>query len=86
MGLDTVELLMAVEEEFSLEVNNEEAAQLATCGSLADYVVKQLRARGDTRTEDEVWTQVKKIIVEQLGVKPDEVTREAKFYEDLGAG
>ena len=77
---------MAVEEEFSIVVNDEEAVQLATCGSLADYVVKQLRARGDMRSEDEVWTLVKEIIVEQLGVKPDEVTREAKFYEDLGAG
>lgn len=86
MGLDVVELVMAVEEEFSIEVNDEEAAQLATCGSLADYVVKQLRARGDTRTQDEVWTRLKDLIVEQLGVKADEVKREAKFYEDLGAG
>jgi acyl carrier protein len=29
--------------------------------------------------------RVKDIIVEQLGVKPDQVTPEAKFVEDLGA-
>jgi acyl carrier protein len=29
--------------------------------------------------------KVKDIIVEQLGVKPDQVTPEAKFIEDLGA-
>ena len=29
--------------------------------------------------------RVKDIIVEQLGVKPDQVTQEAKFVEDLGA-
>jgi acyl carrier protein len=29
--------------------------------------------------------RVKDIIVEQLGVKPDQVTTEAKFIEDLGA-
>ena len=29
--------------------------------------------------------RVKKIIVEQLGVKEDQVTPEAKFIEDLGA-
>jgi acyl carrier protein len=28
---------------------------------------------------------VKEIIVEQLGVNPDQVTPEAKFIEDLGA-
>ena len=29
--------------------------------------------------------RVKKIIVEQLGVKPEEVTNNASFVEDLGA-
>ena len=29
--------------------------------------------------------RVKEIIVEQLGVNPDQVTPEAKFIEDLGA-
>jgi len=29
--------------------------------------------------------RVKDIIVEQLGVKPDQVTPDAKFIEDLGA-
>lgn len=30
-------------------------------------------------------TRVKEIIVEQLGVNPDEVTNEAKIVDDLGA-
>ena len=30
-------------------------------------------------------TRVKEIIVEQLGVNPDQVTADAKFIEDLGA-
>ena len=33
----------------------------------------------------DVAEKVKDIIVEQLGVKPDQVTPEAKFIEDLGA-
>lgn len=32
-----------------------------------------------------VQDRVKEIIVEQLGVNPDQVTSEAKFIEDLGA-
>ncbi len=32
-----------------------------------------------------VQDRVKDIIVEQLGVNPDQVTTEAKFIEDLGA-
>ncbi len=86
MGLEIVELVIAVEEHFAIQVDDEEAAKLVNCGLFCDYIVAKLRARGDTRTADEVWAQVKEIIVEQLGVKSDEVTREAKFCEDLGAG
>ena len=35
----------------------------------------------ETSTED----RIMKIVVDQLGVKPDQVTPEAKFIEDLGA-
>jgi acyl carrier protein len=35
--------------------------------------------------EKTIEQQVKDIIVEQLGVNPDQVTPEAKFIEDLGA-
>ncbi|MBQ2378856.1 MAG: acyl carrier protein [Akkermansia sp.] len=34
---------------------------------------------------DSIETQVKEIIVEQLGVDPEKVTTDAKFIEDLGA-
>jgi len=34
---------------------------------------------------DNIQDKVKDIIVEQLGVNPEQVTLEAKFIEDLGA-
>lgn len=34
---------------------------------------------------DNIETQVKEIIVDQLGVDPEKVTSSAKFIEDLGA-
>ena len=36
-------------------------------------------------TDVEVFEKVKGVIVEQLGVSEDEVTREASFTDDLGA-
>ena len=36
-------------------------------------------------SENTIEQRVKEIIVEQLGVKADQVTPEAKFIEDLGA-
>jgi acyl carrier protein len=35
--------------------------------------------------EQQVFDQVKKVVVEQLGVNESEVTREASFVDDLGA-
>ena len=38
-----------------------------------------------TITTNEIETRVKKIVVEQLGVKEEEVTTDASFVDDLGA-
>lgn len=35
--------------------------------------------------EQQVFEQVRKVVVEQLGVSESEVTREASFVDDLGA-
>lgn len=45
MGLDGVELILAVEEEFAIGIDNADAAQLVTPRLLADYVVSR---RGTT--------------------------------------
>lgn len=38
-----------------------------------------------TMKANEIETRVKKIVVEQLGVKEEEVTTDASFVDDLGA-
>jgi len=35
--------------------------------------------------EQQIYEQVKKVVVEQLGVSDAEITREASFVDDLGA-
>ena len=41
-SLDTVELVMALEEEFGAEIPEEEAEKLQTVGSVIDYVQNNL--------------------------------------------
>lgn len=41
-SLDTVELVMALEEEFGLEIPDGDAEQLRTVGKLLDYLEQQL--------------------------------------------
>ena len=38
-----------------------------------------------TMNQNDIETRVKKIVVEQLGVKEEEVTTESSFVDDLGA-
>ena len=37
-SLDVVELIMALEEEFSLEIPDEDAEKIKTVGSVVDYI------------------------------------------------
>lgn len=45
MGLDTVELVMAFEEEFGIAITDEAASRMATPGHVADYVMARLPAQ-----------------------------------------
>lgn len=85
MGLDTVELVMAIEEEFSLEIPDADAARLAVLGDLSDYIVAALRQRGEIPDESHVWERLSALVVAQLGVRPEKVTRSAHIVKDLGA-
>lgn len=61
------------------------------CVTVADMVQSilnshhgQIARSKDRWNEDEVWKALHGIIVEQLGVEPKQVVREARFVKDLG--
>jgi hypothetical protein len=86
MALDTVELVMAIEEEFGIEIPNTDAAKLAILGDMNDYIVRALRERGDGSHEAQVCERLSAVVVEQLAVRLDEVRRTAHIVHDLRAG
>jgi acyl carrier protein len=85
MGLDTVELVMAVEERFSIRIPNGVAAQLATVGQMHHYVVERLRQGGANPDSEAIYSVLADVISAQLGVKREVVRPEASFVDDLGA-
>lgn len=80
---------MAIEEEFGLEIPNQDAAKLDTVGKISSYIQLRLEShRGAPFDQIESaahWERVKRIVVDQLGVEPQQVTREAHLVFDLGA-
>jgi acyl carrier protein len=85
MGLDAVELVMRTEDEFGIQISDSDAEKIITVGDLADCVQRSvaLKMRQPPKTE-EIWLRVQLIVVEELGVKPEKVTRQAQFVRDLG--
>ena len=85
MGLESVELIMAIEDEFGVTIPTEDAPQLAVLGEMHAFIIRELQQQGRSPDESKVWKRLQKMVVEQLGVRPEEVTSEAHLFKDLGA-
>jgi acyl carrier protein len=84
VGLDIVELVMGVEEEFDVDIPDKVQETIATVGDLADAVAAELTRLGRPAHPNDIFERVKKLTVERAEVDPDDVTREARFVDDLG--
>jgi len=91
MGLDTVELLWEVEEAFGIGISDSDAARMRTVGELNQFIAEQVAAKASlngqlVRPEPEMtWERLVPIVIEQLGVRREQVTPDAEWARDLGA-
>lgn len=87
MGLDSVELLMRVEDEFDIEVPDAEAAEIFTVGDLYHCILRKYEAKtvnsGDDANEP-TWQKLCDILVDQTGVSPENIAPSARIVKDLG--
>lgn len=81
MGLHIVELIMCIEEEFDLEISDEDAEKLITAGMMADYLVQKQKA--PLEQQEEIWQRLCAVIADQCVVRPEQITRNTRFVEDL---
>jgi acyl carrier protein len=89
LGLDSVEIIMDIEDRFGIEITDAEAARCIRVGDLLGVVMAKLEAGKTTKPERLQWTrqqvleEMRDIIVEQAGVRREQVTLEATLRGDL---
>lgn len=86
MGLESVELVLATEDAFGIEITDAEAEKIFTAGDLCDCVIAKLRQSGQTdavRDGHAVWMRLRGVISEQLGVEIRRILKSSRFVEDL---
>lgn len=83
MGLDSIQLILAVEEEFGIRVQDEEASKMITVGDLFAHILSQCESEGKALDRAIAWTRYVSVVVEELGVPESLVIPEAEFVGDL---
>lgn len=83
MGLDSVELVMSVEEHFDIAIPDHVAETLVTVGKLHDCVVSELQRLRRPCNSDAVFAEIREIICDRLGIEPERVVPEARFIQDF---
>ncbi|GAA6152175.1 hypothetical protein [Pseudoteredinibacter isoporae] len=85
MGLDTVELVMWVEEEFGITVSDDEASVTYTVGDLAELIAQKVNAQyGKSWTYAEPLPRIIDILVKDYGVKRERINTASRIVDDLG--
>ena len=83
MGLQLVELVMDVEEEFEIVISNDAASRVDTVGNLTDLVVDLLRADGRPLPRPEVRARIVAIVRQFVGEQA-QLDDSVSFVRDLG--
>lgn len=84
MGLDAVELVLAVEDIFGIEIPDTAAERMATVGDLHAYIVAELQRQGRTAlSADIAMDMLRNLICFQLRVPRESVVPGARFVQDL---
>ena len=87
MGLDSVELILRIEEEFDVEIADDEASAIVTVGDLYKCLVKKWDAKSKSArrsAREPTWQTLCDVIVDEQGVQPERITPNAEIVKGLG--
>lgn len=83
MGLDLVEMVMRVEEEFEIEIPNEVAETFTTPRHVIDYLMTLPKFRDANRPREYLADKVRLIVEDVAPIDPGDYHEDARFIEDM---
>jgi hypothetical protein len=92
MGLDSVELIMEIEDEFGIEIPDEDVQDILTLGDLHrllfNHVSRNLGAsisalQGGTLEKD-VWKRLERLLITEWAIEKERIKPSAEIVRDLG--
>src|SRR5262249_37686281 len=82
MGLDSVELVLAIEEEFSLSIPDEDAAKIVTVGQAYEYLKERLEAKpSEGCPSQKVFHKVRQALMQNYGLPRESITLETRLKD-----
>jgi acyl carrier protein len=83
MGLDLVETVIRIEDEFEITIPDEISATLTTPRQVIDYLMTRPEV-GEKWSRDYVAISVWLILEDEAGIKREDYTEDSRFIEDMG--
>ncbi len=83
MGLDIVELIMRVEEDFEIEIPDSIAETLTTPRTVIDYLMSLPKFSEQHRPREYVADKVWLIIEDVVGINRRDYNEDSRFIEDM---
>lgn len=82
MGMDGVELIMALEEQFGIEIENETAEGLVTPVKVIDYICTKLQMTDEKRCQSQrAFYLLRRALVQKSGRRRSEITPKTKLRD-----
>lgn len=83
MGLDTIELVMAIEEEFAIHIRDEDAERLTTPQKVANYVMERVRHPGMSCPPQAGFYRLRSALIDAFSIPRSEIHPETRFSDLL---
>ena len=83
MGIEIVELTMQLEEEFEINIPDEDSYSFKTVGDITNYLSSR-KYPDQEYSEEKVFKILQNILMKRFNIPKDDIKRKADLFNDIG--